>query len=202
MSMEWLQRSYPLTSIPMLSYQIAPHIIEGSNPVDVIMINNHKCMTPRIVKEVDLVSSNNMCLHGMHGNDSDGVDPLKTKRLEEECVTVITLQESTSHGSPFIDSISKPCPKFSPKKYPSYNSFEVVCCNISSPSHSLSLPHNIDTKAICCAFTKWKYELQCLDSQFINRGLKCYENVMETTNDWVDVDEKLINDLFICIKEF
>ena len=31
------------------------------------MTNDDKCITPRIVKEVDL-----MCLHDVHENDSDG----------------------------------------------------------------------------------------------------------------------------------
>ena len=146
MSMEWLQRPYPLISIPMPSYQVVPHIIEGSNPVDVIMNNDDKHMNPRIVKKVDPISSKDKCVHGMHKNVSNDADLLKRKILEEECVTVTKLQESTSHGSPFIHSTSNFHSKILVEHSPSYSSVEVVYCTISSPSNSLSLPQNLDSK--------------------------------------------------------
>ena len=191
MSMEWLQRPYPLILTSMLSYQVAPRIIEDSNPVDVIMINDDKHMNPRIVKKVDPISSNYTCVHERHNFFTNGADLLKRKRLEKECFIVTKLQESTSHGSPCIHSTSNSHPKISPEWSPSCSSIEVVYCTISSPSHSLPLSHNLDKEEICSTFTEWKYELQCLGSQFINMGIKCYENVMDIANDGVDVDEKL-----------
>ena len=40
---------------------------------------------------------------------------LKRQILEEECVTIKKLQESTSHASPFTNLTSNSHPKISPK---------------------------------------------------------------------------------------